>query len=130
MPRRKLLDDEGPIHRVDRDSSTQHQPADVLATQDQELIRAWAVRRGAEPATGEPTLSGPPTVHVQDGGAGIRFNFPGAALFRPITWDEWFDEFTANDLVFVYEEDEPGRPPSNRYRLVPKQKLEQEQTLR
>ena len=129
MPKRSLLDDEGPIHRVDRHSSTEHEPDAVMATDDHQLIREWAERRGAEPATGEPTQSGPGTVNVQDGGAGIRFNFPAAARFRPITWDEWFQNFTKHDLVFVYEEDVSGRPPSARFRLVPKHKLQAEQKL-
>jgi hypothetical protein len=76
-----------------------------LATRDKQLIQSWAARHGAEPATGEATPSGPATIHVNDGGAGIRFNFPGAAHFRPISWDEWFDNFDRYRLVFVYDED-------------------------
>jgi hypothetical protein len=76
-----------------------------LATRDKELIRSWAARHGAEPATGEATPSGPATIDVNDGGAGIRFNFPGAAPFRPISWNEWFDNFDRYRLVFVYDED-------------------------
>jgi hypothetical protein len=76
-----------------------------LATRDKDLIRLWAARHRAEPATGEATPSGPATIDVNDGGAGIRFNFPAAARFRPISWDEWFDNFDRNRLVFVYEED-------------------------
>jgi hypothetical protein len=41
---------------------------------------------------------------VNDGGVGIRFNFPGVGRFRPISWEEWFEHFDRNDLVFVYEE--------------------------
>lgn len=66
---------------------------------------------------------GPATVDVRDGGAGTRFNFPGAAQFRPISWEEWFDNFTRHDLMFVYEGDVPGQTPSGRYRLVPREKL-------
>lgn len=76
-----------------------------LATRDKEVIRAWAARHGAEPATGEATPSGPATTHVNDGGAGIRFNFPAAAPFRPISWEEWFDNFDRHHLVFIYDED-------------------------
>lgn len=130
MPRRSLLDDEDPIRRVERKDATEQQPGDVMATDDHELIRQWAARRSAEPATGEATRSGPATRNVQDGGAGIRFNFPGAGAFRPITWDEWLQHFTQHDLLFVYESDVPGRPPNNRYRLVPRQKMQGEQKLR
>ena len=75
-----------------------------LATRDPDVIRAWAARHGAEPATGEATTSGPATVHVNDGGVGIRFNFPGTARFRPISWNEWFEHFGRHRLVFIYQE--------------------------
>jgi hypothetical protein len=78
----------------------------ALATRDRDVIRQWAARRQAEPATGEATASGPATtVRVCDDGAGIRFNFPGAGRFRPITWDEWFENFDRYHLTFVYEEE-------------------------
>lgn len=130
MPRRSLLQDEDPIRRVDSHRAAEQQSGEVLATDDHKLIREWAARHAAEPATGEATPSGPATVNVQDGGAGIRFNFPGAAPFRPITWDEWFRNFTEHDLVFVYEDDVPGQPLRARYRLVTKQKLDGEQKVR
>lgn len=76
-----------------------------IATRDHEAIRQWGARHRAEPATGEATASGPATVHVHDGGAGIRLNFPGAGRFRPITWDEWFENFERHHLTFVYEEE-------------------------
>jgi Protein of unknown function (DUF2934) len=80
-----------------------------LATRDKEVIRRWAARHCAEPATGEATASGPATIDVKDGGAGIRFNFPAAARFRPISWEEWFENFDQYRLVFVYEEDVADR---------------------
>lgn len=123
MARRSGPPPEDPLRRSDLDGSTQASPAGVVATDDPDLIREWAARHRAEPATGETTPSGPATVDVRDEGAGIRFNFPGAAPFRPITWEEWFENFSRHDLMFVYERDVPGRPPSNRYRLVPKQQL-------
>jgi hypothetical protein len=55
---------------------------------------------------------------LNDGGAGVRFNFPGSALFRPIDWDEWFANFDAHGLSFVYDNETAGGPVSNRYRLV------------
>ena len=98
----------------------------VVATRDHALIRAWARQHSAEPATGEGTSTGPATVDVNDGGARVRFNFPAAAAFRPITWDEWFDLFTRDDLVFVYEPESSGdaagaygRRASAFYRLLP-----------
>jgi hypothetical protein len=93
--------------------------APVVATRDHELIRRWAKRRQAEPATGQATESGPSTVDVRDNDAGVRFNFPAAGRFRPIEWDEWFRTFDNQSLVFVYERDERAKTPSGRYRLVP-----------
>jgi hypothetical protein len=46
---------------------------------------------------------------VNDGGAGVRFNFPGWAPFRPITWDEWLEHFRAHDLAFVYDVEDEGQ---------------------
>jgi hypothetical protein len=55
---------------------------------------------------------------VHDGGAAIRFNFPGFGRFRPITWDEWFQDFDRHGLTFVYEESpDPAEAPSPRYRI-------------
>ena len=90
----------------------------TLATRDHDVIRRWADRRQAEPATGEATDSGPATVHVNDGGAGVRFNFPGFARFRPISWDEWLENFDRHSLTFVYEELMSDGTVSARYRLL------------
>ena len=83
--------------------------ARALITTDHHRIREWATRHGAEPATGEATASGPAMVVVNDGGVGIRFNFPGAAPFRPISWDEWLECFEQHQLGFVVYEDVPDR---------------------
>lgn len=76
-------------------------------TCDHEVIRQWAARHRAEPATGESTPSGPAVRDVKDSGAGIRFNFPGFSPFRTIAWHEWFDNFERHALMFVYEEEDP-----------------------
>jgi hypothetical protein len=127
MAHHSLLPEEDPVRRVDVHSAAEQQPGAVLATDDHELIREWAAQHDAEPATGEQTPSGPATINVRDDGTGIRFNFPAAARFRPITWDEWFQNFARHDLMFVYERDVPGQTPSARYRLVPREKLRERQ---
>jgi hypothetical protein len=43
---------------------------------------------------------------VNDTGAGIRFNFPGFAPYRAITWQEWLENFDQHALMFVYEEED------------------------
>jgi hypothetical protein len=94
--------------------------ATVLSTRDHEVIREWAIRVGAEPATGEATASGAATtMKVQDLGTGLRFNFPGVGRFREISWTEWFDHFNSHDLTFVFDNPRPHEPPSARYRIVP-----------
>lgn len=123
MTGHSLVPDRHPVHRVDLRSEAQQPPGTVVATEDLELIRQWATRHSAEPATGEATESGPATVDVQDGGAGIRFNFPAVGRFREITWDEWFQNFTKYNLMFVYETDVPGETAGGRYQLVPKDQL-------
>ncbi len=113
-----LLPQQGRVPTVTADSQVQSTGSRTLATRDHEVIRRWAARRQAEPATGEETASGPATVDVNDGGAGVRFNFPGASLFRRISWDEWFGNFDQHHLTFVYEEESPDGTVSTRYRLV------------
>jgi len=130
MTRRSLLHDDDPIRRIDRRSAAGQQEGEVMVTDDHDVIREWAARHGAEPATGEATGSGPATINVQDGGVGIRFNFPAAAQFRPISWEEWLQNFARHDLMFVYEGEAPGQPPSARYRLVPRQKVQEQEMLR
>jgi hypothetical protein len=102
---------------------TRADPADetdtILATRDHALIREWASIVDAEPATGERTESGPATgMKVNDGGSGLRFNFPGLGAFRGISWAEWLDHFNRHDLTFVYDNPRVSKPPSARYRLV------------
>jgi hypothetical protein len=123
MATRSLLPDDEPVAVIDAGTEHDHDHISVVATQDPELIRRWAERRSAEPATGEATESGPRIVDVRDGDAGIRFNFPGVGRYRPIGWDEWFSNFSRHGLVFVYERDVSGRTPSGRYRLLKMESL-------
>jgi hypothetical protein len=113
-----------PVVLLTTDNETRHPAVAVAATRDHQLIRRWAAQHQAEPATGETTASGPGTLDVNDGGAGIRFNFPAAGRFRPITWDEWFDNFETHELVFVYDRDTDGRGASYRYKLLKMEALQ------
>jgi hypothetical protein len=81
----------------------------TVATRDHDEIRQWAALHQAEPATGEVSASGPAVLNVNDGGAGVRFNFPGFAVLRPIAWDEWFDNFDRHNLLFVYETEDTNQ---------------------
>ena len=106
------------VREVTADSPAGPETA-VVTTRDHEVIRHWAAKRQAEPATGEATKSGPATARgVNDGGARIRFNFPGVRLFRPISWEEWFENFDRHQLRFVWDNESAGAATSARYRLV------------
>ena len=114
-----LLPEEKDIPLITNENEPEAPMGCTLATRDHDVVMRWAERRRAEPATGEQTKSGSATtLEVNDGGAGIRFNFPGAAPFRSIDWDEWFENFDRHALTFVYEEDESTGSLSARYRLV------------
>ena len=114
---RQVLPENGRIQRVNFADEFVNAFSDPVFTCEHDVIRQWAEIRHAEPATGEATPSGPQTVHVNDGGAGIRFNFPGAAAFRPISWEEWFENFDQHHCAFVCDNDR-SMPLSNRYRIV------------
>jgi hypothetical protein len=119
-----LLPQDQPVALIDITDEDRHRDVRVVATRDHELVRRWAQRHSAEPATGEATPSGPPTVDVHDEGTGLRFNFPGVQRFRPIAWDEWLSSFERDSLVFVYERAASGESLSYRYRLLPIARLE------
>jgi hypothetical protein len=89
------------------------------STRDPAVIRKWARLHQAEPATGEATSSGrASSMRVDDGGSGLRFNFPGASRFREISWDEWFEHFGRHDLLFVCDDPDGESAPGAHYRLV------------
>ncbi len=114
-----LIPQQKPIPLVGSPDELQSARTRILATRNADLIRQWAERRQATPATGEASGSGPATsVSVNDEGAGIRFNFPGLSPFRDITWAEWLEHFARHELVFVFEDTLSDGTMSNRYRMV------------
>lgn len=124
-----LFPDKFPIVLLTADNEERHHDVTVVATRDHELIQRWASRHQCQPATGEATASGSASTSINDGGAGIRFNFPAASRFRPISWEEWFGNFEEHELVFIYERDRPGTTPSYRYRLTKLEELTNRPTL-
>ncbi|WP_285777269.1 hypothetical protein [Microtetraspora sp. NBRC 13810] len=81
-------------------------------TSEHDVIRKWAQRRRAEPATV------PGTGH--DGRPGLlRFDFPGygGAGLTHISWDRWFETFDERELRFVYQERREDGGDSNFFRL-------------
>jgi hypothetical protein len=69
-------------------------------TTDHEAIRRWAEERGGRPARVKATGSG------DDPGI-LRIDYPGVGddeSLEPISWEQWFEAFEANDLAFLYQE--------------------------
>jgi hypothetical protein len=84
----------------------------TLATQNHDVIKAWAEKRGAKPATV------PGTEH--DGRAGVlRFDFPGygGRSLQHISWDDWFKTFDSRHLNFLFQEHKRDGSESNFFRL-------------
>ncbi|MEV0360854.1 hypothetical protein AB0H71_32830 [Nocardia sp. NPDC050697] len=87
-------------------------PGRTMVTTDHRVIRSWAERRGARPAT----MPG----SVLDGALGVlRFDFPGygGAVLQCVGWEEWFATFDARRLHFLFQEQRPDGSTSNFNRL-------------
>jgi hypothetical protein len=86
-------------------------PGRSLATTSHEVIRQWAEKRSAKPATVEGTEHG-------DHLGVLRFDFgePTDGL-REVSWDEWFATFDARRLNFLYQEERKDGRQSNFFRL-------------
>ena len=84
----------------------------ISVTRNHDVIRRWAQKRGAAPAT----LPGSEYNGCLDV---LRFDFPGygGAGLRRVGWDEWFATFDARQLRFLYQEDRADGRPSNFNRL-------------
>ena len=83
-------------------------------TTDHETIRRWAEEREGQPATVAGTASG------DDAGV-LRLDFPGYSgmgELQPISWDEWFEKFDANQLGFLYQDTVRSGQESRFFKLV------------
>lgn len=97
------------IHSADEHEDHEGQS---LATRSHEVIRHWAERRNAKPATV------PGTEHDNRPGV-LRFDFPdyGGGELEDIGWDKWFESFDARNLVFLFQEHTSDGNDSNFFRL-------------
>jgi len=87
------------------------EPGETLATRSHQVIREWAEARSALPvslATEDPS--------PQSGLLRLRANSDDQRLAK-IAWDEWFDAFEADNLVFIFRSTRPNGRPSNFFRL-------------
>jgi hypothetical protein len=80
-----------------------------LATRSHEVIKRWAAERGAEPVGVDYTNSEVRPL--------LRLEFPGIAdqTIKTLEWEQWFEVFDREELVFIYEEDQRDGRPSNYY---------------
>lgn len=92
-------------------------PEQTLLTRQRVVVEAWARERHAEPATGKGKID------VNDGGTGLRFNFPGMGRFQPIAWSDWFREFDEFHLVFAYRPATETGQATHEYRIVTLEEL-------
>lgn len=80
--------------------------AAARATTDHETIRSWVEARGGHPACvkGTGRTNGDPGI--------LRIDYPGfggEGKLEPMSWDDFFDAFEANDLAFLYQDEDESR---------------------
>jgi hypothetical protein len=82
-----------------------------LVTTDHDVIRQWAERRDAVPAT----VAG--TEHGDHLGV-LRLDFGGENdKLEHVEWEQWFDTFDKRQLNFIYQETRSDGSTSNFFRL-------------
>ncbi len=68
-------------------------------TIDHDVIRKWAEKRGAVPASVEGTE------HGKESAGLLRFDFePKDAKLHPVDWDAFFGKFEESKLAFLFQE--------------------------
>lgn len=91
------------------------------STRDHETIRRWAEERNGRPAVVRGTGGG--------GDPGIiRIDFPGYSgdeSLEEVSWEEWFDKFDDNDLVFLYQDLTREGERSNFNKLISRETAEE-----
>ena len=93
---------------------------ELMTTQDRETIIGWAERRSAHAARVVGAREDAPDGTEIVVGA-LRIGFPGYASvekLEPMSWDAWFEVFTAEGLTFGYRETTTEGTPSNEYALL------------
>jgi len=100
-------------HWIDSPKEHESHHGESLATKNHEVIKQWAEKRRATPATV------PGTEH--NGHLGVlRFDFPGygGRRIEHVTWDQWFRTFDDRDLTFIYQETMKDGSQSNFFQIV------------
>jgi hypothetical protein len=88
--------------------------SETITTTDHDEIRQWVEEHDGTPASVRGTQRG-------DEAGVLRIDFPGGAGeddLEPISWDEWFSKFEANDLAFLYQQQKADGEDSTFFKLV------------
>src|SRR4051794_19734908 len=109
-----------------RETTKESSMATSKSTTDHDEIRQWVEDRGGKPAHVAST--------AKKGRIGIlRIDFPSPpdpddapdANLEEISWDEWFEKFDGEKLVFLYQEKTASGQKSNFNKLVSRQTVEE-----
>lgn len=88
-------------------------------TSDHDRIREWTEERQGKPARATGNSKG------DDCLLRIEFaDYDRDAQVQDITWEEFFEEFDAEKLALMYQEDTKGGKPSRFSRLVRRETVE------
>jgi hypothetical protein len=98
--------------------------AAAKSTRDHDFSRQWAEERGGRPAHVK-TVAEPGEIGI------LRIDFPSPpdpddaadANLEEIGWDEFFEKFAANDLVFLYQEETAKGQKSNFNKIVSRESV-------
>jgi hypothetical protein len=91
------------VRRIDSPKDRPDRNGQTLETRNEEVIRAWAAERDAEPAA----------IRADDGSLRtLRLDFPGGDDLtterrgspRHVPWDEWLRTLRDRNLTFRYQE--------------------------
>jgi hypothetical protein len=96
-----------------KQSSSQEECGGSRSTTDHEEIRAWVEERGGRPACVKGTDSGDTCL--------LRIDYPGFAgedRLEPIEWEEFFEIFDEQELVFLFQEQTKDCQPSRFSKFV------------
>lgn len=90
------------------------EPGQFFVTQDHGVIRTWAEALHGKPALLKSGAGG-------DVAEALRFQVTDKrqSEYRTVGWDEWFDYFDRNDLVFIFQERTADGAVSDLFRIAP-----------
>lgn len=106
--------------RAERGSAPENDYSKAQTTTDHAQIQRWVEERGGYPAAVAATET------LQDPGI-LRIDYPGYSgqgTLERITWQEFFDKFDEQDLVFLYQDETKDGGPSRFSKLISRAEAE------